>query len=197
MPFNPFGEGIFKMLGPEIHNKSIIKLKRSKGVLTETEIKALNLLEKIVKTSSYRIFTQVHLLQIFDVDKEIIKDALKINHVLEELKYPHEEKLVKYWRHQLGFKSVDFLVCNSITTQVIFGVEIDDPTHNDVQRKQWDEIKNTIFKGAKIPLLRFTNQQINYFSDNKKHKEFYELAIDKMNESKCSIVDFHEKNNSF
>lgn len=192
MPFNPFGKGIFKMLGPDIQNKKIIKLKRSKGILTATEIKALSLLEKIINTSSNRIFTQVHLLQIFDVDKEIIKNALKINHVLEDLKDPHEFKLVDYWKKQLGFKSVDFLVCNKKTTQVIFCVEIDDPTHNDVQRQQWDEIKNTVFQIAKIPLLRFSNEQINDFSDNKKHKKFLALARDKLDESQSLIVDFHE-----
>lgn len=193
MPFNPFGEGIFKMLGPDIHNKSIIKLKRSKGILTATEIKALNLLEKAIDASSYRVFTQVHLMQIFDVDKDIIKEALQINHVLEKLKDSHEFKLVDYWHKQLGFKSVDFLVCNKKTTQVSFCVEIDDPTHNDVTRQQWDEIKNTVFKISKIPLLRFSNEEINYFSDNKKHNEFHELAIDKMKKSKFSIVDFHDK----
>ncbi|MCV3300863.1 DUF2726 domain-containing protein [Pantoea ananatis] len=193
MPFNPFGKGIFKMLGPDIQNKSILKLKRSNGILTATEIKALNLLEKVIDASSYRVFTQVHLMQIFDVDKEIIKEALQINHVLGKLKDPHEVKLVDYWHKQLGFKSVDFLVCNKETTQVGFCVEIDDPTHNDVQRQHWDEIKNTVFKIAKIPLLRFSNEQIKYFSDNKKYKEFRTLAIIEMDKSKCSIVDFHKK----
>ncbi|MBF7818281.1 DUF2726 domain-containing protein [Klebsiella quasivariicola] len=193
MHFDPFGKSIFKMLGPDIQNKSILKLKRSDGILTATEIEALNLLEKVINASSFRIFTQVHLLQIFDIDKQVINNALKGSHVLEQLKQAHEDNLVDYWHKQLGFKSVDFLVCNKITTQVIFAIEIDDPSHIGLQRQQWDEIKNKIFKISKIPLLRFSNKQITDVKSDKAIEEFKKLVRKKMEESQCAIVDFYQK----
>ncbi len=192
MPFDPLGNSIFKILGPDIRNKSILKLKRSDGILTATEIKALNLLEEVINTSKCRIFTQVHLLQIFDVDKQIINNELKVSHVLEQLKKIRENSLVDYWNKQLGFKSVDFLVCNKITTKIIFAIEIDDPSHNSLQRQKWDEIKNKIFKIAKVPLLRFSNEQITDVKDDKGVEEFKILLREKMEESQCAIVDLHE-----
>ncbi|EPR0416081.1 DUF2726 domain-containing protein [Enterobacter hormaechei] len=192
MHFDPFGKSIFKMLGPDIRNKSILKLKRVDGILTATEIEALNVLEKVFSTPSFRIFTQVHLLQIFDIDKNIIDNVLKGSHVLGDFKKRHEDNVVDYWHKQLGFKSVDFLVCNKITTKVIYAIEIDDPSHIDPQRQQWDEIKNNIFKIAKIPLIRFSNEQINDIQGGKGFEEFKILVDTKVEESQCAIENFHK-----
>ncbi|MGQ3911419.1 DUF2726 domain-containing protein, partial [Enterobacter hormaechei] len=93
---------------------------------------------------------------------------------------------------QLGFKSVDFLVCNKITTKVIYAIEIDDPSHIDPQRQQWDEIKNNIFKIAKIPLIRFSNEQINDIQGGKGFEEFKILVDTKVEESQCAIENFHK-----
>lgn len=181
------------MLGPDIFNKSILKLKRSDGVLTRTEIEALILLEKITNPATCRIFTQVHLLQIIDIGQKIIENTLNLNHVLKGRRERETYKLTEYWRHQLGHKSVDFLVCSKDTTNVCFGIEIDGHSHANPKQQEWDDIKDRCFKMAKIPLVRFLNKEISNVKGYVKTEDFKDLLKERIKESMIAIVDFHEE----
>ena len=55
---------------------------------------------------------------------------------------------------RINGKSVDFLICNN-EMKPLFAVELDDSTHNRLERQKRDIFVNSIMNNANIPLLRF------------------------------------------
>lgn len=191
MPFDPYGKGTFMSLGPHMINKSILKLKSPSGILTSTELEALNLLEKIIDNALYRIFTQIHISQLIHVDKDLIQSALNKNHVKQDLKEKYATDLFNFWRYKLGQKSVDFLITDKKTTKARYAIEIDGPSHNDPEQQEWDEIKDRCFKMAKIPLVRFKNQDVPKNASSEEVVEF-KLELDKkLADADSAIKNFH------
>jgi hypothetical protein len=52
-------------------------------------------------------------------------------------------------------RHVDFVVCDMRHRTAVLGIELDDSSHKKYDRTQSDEFKNTVFKQAEFPLLRF------------------------------------------
>lgn len=112
---------------------------------------------------------QVHLLQLFEFDEtafrqhlQKLQDIAKKQYVLPQY-LPKVDGLVKSWSNKRAYRSVDFVFCDPGTTKVLFGIEIDDPSHNEPARRDADEIKDMMFASAGLPLYRFTNVQILQF----------------------------------
>ena len=55
---------------------------------------------------------------------------------------------------RINGKSVDFLICNN-EMKPLFAVELDDSTHNRLERQKRDIFVNSIMNNANMPLLRF------------------------------------------
>lgn len=87
--------------------------------------------------SKYQIFAQVHLPTILDH---------KIN----------GQNWHGAFRH-IDEKSVDFVLCDSISFKPLLAIELDDKSHDEESRQQRDEKVERIFKEANFPLLRFEN----------------------------------------
>ena len=60
---------------------------------------------------------------------------------------------------KISQKHLDFLVCDSITMQPVFGVELDDSSHNRNSRQERDEFIESVCESAGLPLLRFPAQR--------------------------------------
>jgi len=60
---------------------------------------------------------------------------------------------------KISQKHVDFLVCDPKTMKPMFGVELDDASHNRSDREERDEFVDQVFKDAGLPLLRFSAQR--------------------------------------
>ena len=60
---------------------------------------------------------------------------------------------------KISQKHLDFLVCDSVTMQPVFGVELDDSSHNRNSRHERDEFIESVCKAAGLPLLRFPAQR--------------------------------------
>lgn len=54
-------------------------------------------------------------------------------------------------------KSVDFVLLRRDNFEVICAVELDDASHESLERKKRDEEVERIFREAKLPLVRFRN----------------------------------------
>ena len=72
-----------------------------------------------------------------------------------------EKYVDNYFSRKFISKSVDFLLCRRIHSSIdyfqpILGIEIDGTSHSKEGQRDSDDIKNMIFKAAKLPLLRFT-----------------------------------------
>jgi len=60
---------------------------------------------------------------------------------------------------KISQKHLDFLVCDSVTMQPVFGVELDDSSHNRNSRHERDEFIESVCKAAGLSLLRFPVQR--------------------------------------
>ena len=60
------------------------------------------------------------------------------------------------FRH-IDEKSVDFVLCDKAYIKPLLAIELDDRTHDRADRKERDEIVESILKEAGLPLLRFEN----------------------------------------
>lgn len=60
---------------------------------------------------------------------------------------------------KISQKHLDFLVCDSVTMQPVFGVELDDSSHNRNSRHERDEFIESVCKAAGLTLLRIPAQR--------------------------------------
>ena len=179
MVFNPFGAGLAASLGPNGKKSCVIGPKRPSGLLTSVEVTALELIETLHPTDQYKIFTQVHVLQIFDIDSAELDKQFDSRFVLQEYREGITHHIKTAWNYEMGWKSIDFLICDKTTTRVLGGIEIDDPSHQDPDRQASDLVKNILFASAGVPLLRFTNADVIHISSLPitQHQSAYKLLV--------------------
>ena len=60
---------------------------------------------------------------------------------------------------RISQKHLDFLVCDAKTMQPVFGVELDDSSHNSAKRKKRDAFVDEVFSAANLPLLHVPNKR--------------------------------------
>lgn len=60
---------------------------------------------------------------------------------------------------RISEKHLDFLVCDAKTMQPVFGVELDDSSHNSAKRKKRDAFVDEVFATANLPLLHVPNKR--------------------------------------
>ncbi len=161
--FNPLGRGSAQRLGPGSGFASpFLKLKRPE-LLVKAEVAALEIFRTVAPIRGLLICPQVHVLQIFDFDEANFAahvDAIVKSQYISPAYAPKVPHLLKSWSTNRAYRSVDFLFCDPVSTKVLFGIEIDDPSHKDANRKEADEIKDLIFASVGLPLYRFTNAQV-------------------------------------
>ena len=72
-----------------------------------------------------------------------------------------ELQITKQWQSSIGWRSLDFLGCDS-AGKIVGAIEIDDRRHSsDKSAIASDGIKNIVFVSIGKPLLRITNAQIS------------------------------------
>jgi len=105
-------------------------------VMSRTEAEFFKKLNLIVD-ERYFVFPQVHLSTLFD----------------------HRVK-GQDWRiafRHINGKSVDFVLCDKVTLQPMYAIELDDFTHNRRDRVERDLEVERIFREAQLPLVRFAS----------------------------------------
>ena len=158
MAFDPQGDRFAKQLKGLGVNPSLVKRKRAGGLLTECELRAYRILQIVKQTRELCIFPQVHVLQLFDLDAAQLKGILPSGVPAKTALSNISLKLRESW---FAWRSVDFIACSKDTLQMIYGIEIDDESHTEPQRARADEVKNQIFSAINVPLVRFSNAEID------------------------------------
>jgi len=74
---------------------------------------------------------------------------------LAELFFITDNKEFQRYFNMISRKRIDFLVCDPITMRPLYGVELDDQSHQKAARIQRDAFVEKLFSQAGIPLLRF------------------------------------------
>lgn len=104
------------------------------AVMTASEMDFFWKLNEVVQ-DRYFIFPQVHLSAL--LDHRIIGQD---------------------WRrafYHINAKSVDYVLCSKATLQPLYAIELDDPSHDRVDRMVRDVEVERIFDEANVPLVRF------------------------------------------
>lgn len=96
-------------------------------------------LERVV-SERYYVFPQVHLSSLLD-------------HRIKGQEWSYA------FRHING-KSVDYILCDRQTLQLVYAIELDDYTHDQDDRKKRDAEVERIFDEAGLPLVRFKNKDV-------------------------------------
>lgn len=73
---------------------------------------------------------------------------------LQDVFYIIDRERYQSARNRIVQRHIDFLICDPSTLHPLFGIELDDSSHNEVKHKQRDEFKNLVFEAALLPLLR-------------------------------------------
>lgn len=63
------------------------------------------------------------------------------------------------FRGKIAQKHLDFVVCDSTTMKPLFGIELDDSSHQREDRQERDEFVQKVCEAASFPLLRFPVQR--------------------------------------
>ena len=61
--------------------------------------------------------------------------------------------------NRITAKHLDFLVCDATTMKPLFGVELDDSSHQRADRIERDEFVDKVFQAANLPLLHIPTQR--------------------------------------
>ncbi len=70
-------------------------------------------------------------------------------------------------RNRISTRHIDFLICEVNTLRPLFGVELDDSSHNKAETQKHDMFKNQVFETAHLALVRVAVKQ-NYNVDELK-----------------------------
>jgi hypothetical protein len=100
--------------------------------LSPAEASFFRVLKGVVK-DEFLIFPKVSLKDIFFVSRP-------------------RENLAYY--NKIDRKHVDFLLCDAGSLKPVMGIELDDSSHQRQDRIERDELVESVFKGAEIPLRR-------------------------------------------
>jgi very-short-patch-repair endonuclease len=110
------------------------------SLMTKTESEFFIKLEHVVG-ERYFVFPQVHLSALLD-------------HRVKGQEWAYA------FRHING-KSVDYVLCDRETLRPTYAIELDDDTHDQIDRKKRDAEVERIFDGANLPLIRFRNKDVS------------------------------------
>lgn len=167
MTFDPLGTHASQSLTSTSRKSTLLKLKRPSGLMSPTEWKAYELLQNslTIKGHGHLIFPQVHLMQVVDIDVPGLLLELARRKVWSQYMKTVELEITRQWQFAIGWRSLDFLICDN-AGKVVGAIEIDDLRHStDKATIASDAIKNIVFASIGKPLLRLTNEQVSTIHD--------------------------------
>ncbi len=120
----------------EIKKKPLYKYARKDFLISRVEHEFFDILGEILG-NKYHIFTQVHLPTI--IDHKIVGQTWKAA-------FSH-----------INGKSVDFVICDKVNIKPLLAIELDDKSHDRLDRIERDSEVERMLHEAGMPLLRFRN----------------------------------------
>jgi hypothetical protein len=112
--------------------------KRNLSVLTFQERKLLSAIRKAVK------------------DEYIILMKIRMGDFIYIANQPKDGT---FYPNQVMYKHADFLLCGKLRIEPLLVIELDDSSHNSVQRMESDKVKNETCDAVGLPYLRIKLQK--------------------------------------
>ncbi len=107
-------------------------------------------------TSRPKLVTNTEL-HFYHVLKEAVDDDWAIFamvRIADILRVPKGIKNRRSWLNKILSKHIDFVLCDHETLEFVAAIELDDPSHERLDRIQRDQFVNAAFHDADLPLLR-------------------------------------------
>jgi hypothetical protein len=123
--------------GKEEKKKALYQYKKKDFLITRAEHEFFDVLVEVLG-DQYYVFTQVHLPTILKHD------------------IPNGQNWKGAFSHING-KSVDFVICDKVGIKPILAIELDDKSHEKLDRIERDSEVERMLQDAGMPLLRFEN----------------------------------------
>lgn len=133
---------------------------RAKRFLSQNEIQLLAYLREWLP--NFLISTQVHLLQLINVDENDINTSFMKNYDYIFGDDTPKNRALAYWKifNMVSLLSVDFVITNLIG-EPAYAIELDGPEHRtDTRLIERDKIKSHVLNVINIPLLRIENAEL-------------------------------------
>ena len=121
--------------------KNIYNYRAKSKIMTSAEMRFHTKLLEVFTDNRYYVYPQVHL-------------ATFLEHKIKG----------QNWKGaflHINGKSIDFLIVRKDNLSVVCAIELDDYTHDRVDRIERDKEIERIFEQAKIPLIRFRDSRIS------------------------------------
>jgi very-short-patch-repair endonuclease len=99
----------------------------------------------------------------------------------------------RYWYaalSRINQKSVDYILCDKLTGEILLAIELDDITHDTVIRQKRDSDVNEMLKEAGMPFMRF--RDIRNLTQNIIRSQIYEILPYVFEQPKTYIPERHE-----
>lgn len=74
---------------------------------------------------------------------------------LQDVFFITDREKYQHYRNRISTRHIDFLICEPKTLKPLFGIELDDSSHNRAETQKHDLFKNMVFDAAMLPLVRF------------------------------------------
>jgi very-short-patch-repair endonuclease len=123
---------------PEVKQPAVYHYGAKSSLMTPSEVEFFKMLTEAVG-DRYYIFPQVQLSALLD------ERTIRQNY--------------KAARWHINQKSVDYVLCDKVALKLAYVVELDDGSHERVDRQERDKEVERIFRSASIPLARFSNYE--------------------------------------
>lgn len=73
---------------------------------------------------------------------------------LQDVFFITDKEKYLHYRNRISTRHIDFLICETGTLKPLFGIELDDSSHNRAETQKNDLFKNMVFEAALLPLVR-------------------------------------------
>lgn len=73
---------------------------------------------------------------------------------LQDVFFITDREKYQHYRNRISTRHIDFLICEPKTLKPLFGIELDDSSHNRAETQKNDLFKNMVFEAALLPLVR-------------------------------------------
>lgn len=74
---------------------------------------------------------------------------------LQDVFFITDREKYQHYRNRISTRHIDFLICEPKTLKPLFGIELDDSSHNRAETQKNDLFKDMVFDAAMLPLVRF------------------------------------------
>lgn len=86
---------------------------------------------------------------------------------LQDVFFITDKEKYQHYRNRISTRHIDFLICETGTLRPLFGIELDDSSHNRAETQRLDLFKNMVFEAALLPLVRFPLKGTFYIEEIK------------------------------